>query len=55
MTSREHFFSKWGNSSGHIMRVNSHGRFLVVITNGANTVGQPTQGVGGETPDRTQT
>ena len=31
--------------------VNFHRRFLVVITNGANTVGQPTQGVrGGEAP-----
>ena len=70
-TSREHFFSKWANSSGHFLRVNSSGHllsttilllgrifvdifglnssghFLMVITNSANTVDQPTQGVWG--------
>ena len=34
MNSRGHFFSKWANSGGHFLRVNSHGQFLVVITNG---------------------
>ena len=37
-TSRGHFFSRWANSRGH---------FLMVITNSAKTVDQPTQGVQG--------
>ena len=62
VNSRGHFFSKWANSSGHFLRVNSRGYFwwilmdifghensafwvIVVITNGAYTVGHPTQGV----------
>ena len=39
MNSHGHFFSKWVNSSGHFLRVNSHGY-------GANTVGE--QGVWGK-------
>ena len=58
LTTRGHFFSKCAIFKGHFLRVNSRGKnvhenlafwvnssrhFLVVITNGANPVGQPTQ------------
>ena len=64
MTSRGHFFSKWANSSGHFLRLNScghlvtfrghfgvnySGHFLMVITNSANPVDQ---GVRGKAPAR---
>ena len=76
VNSRGHFFSKWANSSGYFLRVNSRGHclstripllwwifvdifwvnfsghFLMVITNGANTVGQPQLGVRAESPAR---
>ena len=45
VNSSGHFFSKWVNSSGHFLRVNSRGY-------GANTVGEPMQGVWGEAPSR---
>ena len=50
-TLRGHFFSKWANFRGHLQRVNfcghSNGHFLMVITNSADTDGQPMQGVRG--------
>jgi hypothetical protein len=55
MTSSGHFFSKWVNyrervnSGGHFL-VNSSGHFLTVITNSADTVGQPMQGMRGQSP-----
>ena len=44
-TSRGRFFSNWANSSGHFLRVNSRGHFVVVITNGwsANAEGAGTK------------
>ena len=43
--------SPWVNFRGHFL-VNSSGHFLMVITNSANTVGQPTQRVPGKAPAR---
>ena len=31
MTSRGHFFTKWANSSGRFLRVNSHVHFLCFL------------------------